>query len=85
MVYMQGRGRYNASRSNQTSHYGIMAGLRPYVGTANVLANRANSRQIIPPGAIPGLHYMREHDLLSVNPAGSGGIGRTRLLISRAM
>ena len=85
MVYMQGKGRYNAMRTNQTSHYGIMGGLRPYVGTGNVIANRANSRQRIPPGAIPGLRYMQEHDILSVNPAGSGGVGRMQLLISRAM
>ena len=84
MVYMQGKGRYNASRANQTSHFGIMGGLVPQTGIANVQSRRGTSMQTVPLEARPGLRYMRAHDILSKNPMGSGGVGRTRLLISRA-
>ena len=85
MVYMQGKGRYNASRANQTSHFGIMGGLRPMTNGPRVLSNRGRSQQTIPLSPARGLAYMQKHDILSKNPAGSGGIGRMRLLIHRAM
>jgi transglutaminase-like putative cysteine protease len=34
MVYMGGKGKNNASRSNQTTHFGIMGGLAPSTNVA---------------------------------------------------
>ena len=89
MVYMGGKGKNNASRSNQTSHFGIMGGLAP---TTNISAGvrmfrlkRARNFQHIPADAIAGYYYMLDHDLLSRNPAGSGGVGRTSVLVHRSI
>ena len=84
MVLMSGKARNNASRSNQTTHFGIMGGLGPSVGSGQqFMLRRARNTQRIPPGALAGKQYMVEHDILSKNPAGSAQIGRTALLVSR--
>lgn len=89
MVYMGGKGRNNASRSNQTSHFGIMGGLAPSTNVAQGVKRfrlrRARNQQVIPLSPRPGLAFMREHGILSVNPAGSGGIGLTKVLVDRSM
>ena len=89
MVYMGGRGKNNASRSNQTSHYGIMGGLAPSTninsGVRRFRLRRARNKQTIPLGAGPGLEFMRENGLLSKNPAGSGGVGLTAVLVERSI
>ena len=78
------RARYTSSMINQTSHFGIMGGLGPSVGSGQqFMLRRARNIQRIPPGAKAGKEYMVEHDLLSKNPAGSAKIGRTALLVSR--
>ena len=80
------RGRYNASRSNQTAHYGIMGGLAPSTNVPRMFRlRRATKRQTIPSMPIPGLAFMLQHNLLSRNPAGSGGIGLSRVLVGRSM
>ena len=67
--------RYISSVTNRTSVYGIMGGLanRRRSGTSSM--NRVTSRLAIPSGAAAGLQYMRMHNLLSVNPQCSGGVG----------
>ena len=82
---MQGKARYNASRTNQTSHYGIMGGLAPMGGTQQFLMRSSTRRLVIPPGAIEGKAYMEEHDILSKNPAGSAMIGRNATLVNRGI
>ena len=84
MVLMSGKARNNASRSNQTTHFGIMGGLGPSVGSGQqFMLRRARNIQRIPPGAVEGKEYMIDHDILSKNPAGSGKIGRSALLVQR--
>ena len=34
---------------------------------------------------VPGLQYMKDKDILSKNPAGSGLIGKTAVLVDRAL
>ena len=89
MVYMGGKGRNNASRSNQTSHYGIMGGLVPLTniaqGVKRFRLRRGRIRQTIPLMPVPGLQYMRAHDILSKNPAGSGGVGHNSVLVGREL
>ena len=83
---MSGKARNNASRSNQTTHFGIMGGLGPSVGTGQqFMLRRARNKQNIPSGPKAGKEYMIEHDILSKNPAGSGGVGKTSLLTSRVL
>ena len=56
-----------------------MGGLAPKVGKPvswNSQLNKATNYLEIPLKPIPGLAYMKEHDMLSKNPAGSGGVGR---------
>ena len=78
-----------SSMTNQTCHFGIMGGLAPSVGLrAGVRmfrSRRAKNMQQIPTGCVAGLQYMKEHDILSKNPAGSGGIGLTKVLVDRSM
>jgi len=79
----------SSSMTNQTCHFGIMGGLAPSVGLPAGVGmfrlRRARNKQPIPTGCIPGLEYMKEHDILSKNPAGSGGIGLTKVLVDRSM
>ena len=86
---MGGKGKNNAARSNQTSHYGIMGGLAPSTnlpqGVKRFRLRRARNKQTIPLMPVPGLDYMKEYDLLSRNPAGSGGVGLTKVLVDRSM
>ena len=65
-----------ASMSNQISHFGIMGGLYNRKISGRSSMNRVTSRLEIPAGAKEGFQYMKMHNLLSKNPAGSGGIGR---------
>ena len=78
-----------ASMISQTSHFGIMGGLAPSTniaqGVKRFRLRRARNRQTIPLMPGPGLAFMREHGLLSVNPAGSGGVGLTKVLVDRSM
>jgi hypothetical protein len=78
-----------SSMTNQTCHFGIMGGLAPSVGLPAGVGmfrlRRARNKQTIPTGCVPGLQYMKEHDILSKNPAGSGGIGLTKVLVDRSM
>jgi len=89
MVYLGGKGKNNASRSNQTTHFGIMGGLAPSTNVAQGVKRfrlrRARNKQTIPLMPIPGLQYMKEKDILSKNPAGSGGVGLSKVLVDRAM
>ena len=79
----------SSSMTNQTCHFGIMGGLAPSVGLPAGVGmfrlRRARNKQTIPTGCVPGLQYMKEHDILSKNPAGSGGIGLTKVLVDRSM
>ncbi len=67
-----------ASMTNQTSHFGIMGGIynRKISGISS--QNRVSSRLVIPSSASAGLNYMKMHNILSKNPAFSGGVGRTK-------
>ena len=89
MVYMGGKAKNNASRSNQITHYGVMGGLAPSTNVAQGVKRfrlrRARNKQTIPVMPIPGLEYMKEKDILSKNPAGSGGVGLSKVLVDRSM
>ena len=67
MVYMGGKAKNNASRSNQTSHYGIMGGLAPSIniaqGVKRFRLRRARNKQTIPLMPVPGLNYMKEYNV----------------------
>lgn len=82
MVLMNGskKARNAASSSNQTSHYGDMGGIPRLTGhTASILHKlQLNTGTPIPPGAVEGLTFMQQRGLLSVNPQGSGGVGKYR-------
>jgi hypothetical protein len=62
--------------ANQTSHLGIMGGLAKG-RTSGASGNRATNKLVIPRGAVKGLAYMKMHGILSRNPQGSGGVGKT--------
>ena len=83
------KGKNNASRSNKTSHYGIMGGLAPSTniaqGVKRFRLRRARNQQVIPLMPIPGLQYMKDKNILSKNPAGSGGVGLTKVMVDRSM
>jgi len=89
MVFMGGKGKNNGSRTNQVTHFGIMGGLAPSTnisqGTRMFRLKRARNQQVIPLRASPGLEYMREKNILSKNPLGSGGVGLTNVLVNRSM
>ena len=88
MVYMGGKGKNNSSRSNQTSHFGIVGVIGPILlmspfGPRTFRLQRATNKQMIPLRPVPGYNYMQAKDILSRNPAGSGGTGKTALLVAR--
>lgn len=78
------KARNTASITNNTCIYGIMGGLAPKVGSYGNIAvyNAKQNRggKGIPPqyaNCSPAtLEYLRANKLLSVNPQGSGGVGR---------
>lgn len=74
------KARNAASMSNQTSHYGIMGGTVSLIGRTwavrNAIVRRSTYCNCIPPGPEAGLLYMRQKQLLSVNPQCTGGVGR---------
>ena len=83
MVYMNGSkaARNAASITNNTKIFGIIGGLRPNVGLdASVNDNRANSRTLASQG-IKTQAQLKSKGLLSVNPAGSGGVGKKELFL----
>ena len=86
---MQGskRARHTSSISNKTSVFGIMGGLAPRTG----ITNAGIYRHILIKGAkgLPQLNgktpqqqqlYMKQNQLLSVNPLTSGGVGKRTLM-----
>lgn len=75
------KARNAASITNNTKIFGIIGGLRPNVGKdASVSDNRANSRTLASQG-IKTEAQMKARNLLSVNPASSGGVGKRELFI----
>jgi hypothetical protein len=87
--YMQGskKARNTPSISNKTSVFGIMGGLAPRTG----LSNTATYRHILIKGGrgLPQLYgktpqeqkqYLKQNNLLSVNPLSSGGVGKRTLM-----
>jgi hypothetical protein len=67
--------RYKSSITNNTRVFSIMNGLAPrsYSGRIN---SRATKKLVIPADPEEGLEYMKKHNILSKNPACSGGVGR---------
>ena len=75
------RATHRVAASNQTSHFGIMAGRPSVVGldsSARFQMRTRGSGTPIPTDPVAGLNFMRQRGLLSVNPQSSGGVGRTR-------
>ena len=83
--YMSGskKARRTPSITNNTNIFGLMGGLAPRVGTSDVAVYR--HQQIKGGRGLPELngktpeqqqYYMKVNKLLSVNPAGSGGVGK---------
>jgi len=86
---MQGskRARHTPSISNQTSIFGIMGGLAPRTGNMN----SGIYRHLLIKGSrgLPQLNgktpeqqqlYLKQNNLLSVNPLTSGGVGARTLM-----
>ena len=89
--YMQGskKARNTPSIANKTSIFGIMGGLAPRIGTSNVGTYR--HLQIKGSRGLPQLYgkpidyqqkYLKANKLLSVNPLGSGGVGKRVLMFN---
>jgi hypothetical protein len=87
--YMQGskRARNTPSITNNTKIFGIMGGLAPRVGLSN--AGTYNHQVIKGGRGLPQLYgksiafqknYLFTNKLLSVNPVGSGGVGKAVLM-----
>ncbi len=87
--YVQGskRARNTPSISNKTSVFGIMGGLAPRTGTSN--AGTYRHIQIKGSRGLPQLYgktpeqqqqYLKQNNLLSVNPLTSGGVGKRTLM-----
>jgi hypothetical protein len=83
------RARNTPSIANKTSVFGIMGGLAPRVGTSDVAVYR--HQQIKGSRGLPQLYgksidyqknYLKTNKLLSVNPLGSGGVGKRVLMFS---
>lgn len=86
---MQGskRARNTPSITNNTKIFGIMGGLAPRVGLSN--AGTYNHQVIKGGRGLPELYgkspsfqqnYLKVNKLLSVNPLGSGGVGKKTLM-----
>jgi hypothetical protein len=86
---MQGskKARNTPSITNNTKIFGIMGGLAPRVGLSN--AGTYNHQVIKGGRGLPQLYnksinyqrnFLLTHKLLSVNPVGSGGVGKGVLL-----
>lgn len=75
-----------ASIVNRTSVYGIMGGLTPKQGMplnqTTQKRLRGTNTLVIPLNPIPGLAYMKQNKLLSVNPQASAVVGKRALLMS---
>ena len=87
---MQGskKARSTPSIANNTKIFGIMGGLAPRVGLSDPAVYR--HQQIKGGRGLPILngktpaqqqYYMKTHNLLSVNPLSSGGVGKRMLMI----
>lgn len=79
------RARNAASMSNQTSHFGTMAGTVSLTGKTwavrNALVRNGNycnciGGQRIPIGSVAGLAFLKSKNALAVNPQCTGGVGR---------
>jgi len=62
-----------ASLTNKISHLGIMGGLASKIGRTNN-NTRPTNKLIIPKNSIDGYLFMKKYNLLSKNPAFSGGV-----------
>lgn len=81
------RARNTPSITNNTKIFGIMGGLAPRVGTSDVAVYR--HQQIKGSRGLPQLYgrtpaqqqtYLKQNNLLSVNPLTSGGVGKRTLM-----
>jgi len=77
------KARHTPSITNKTSIFGIMGGLSSSIGTSNVAVYR--HKQIKGSHGLPQLYgkpinyqqtYLKINNLLSINPLGSGGVGK---------
>ena len=82
---MQGskRARNTPSISNKGSIYGTMGGLAPRVGTYRHILIKGGKGLPQLNGKTPTYQkmYLFANNLVSVNPLGSGGVGKKNLLI----
>jgi hypothetical protein len=85
--YMSGskRARYASSISNQTSIFGDMGGLAPRVNATSMAVykhkqRKATNKTLVIPSSedttAKQITYLKDNNLVSVNPATSGGVGR---------
>jgi len=81
------RARHTPSITNSTKIFGIMGGLAPRVGTSDIAVYRhqlIKGARGLPElnGKTPAfqLNFLKVNRLLSVNPLGSGGVGKKTLL-----
>lgn len=79
------KARNAASMTNQTSHFGKMAGTVSLTGKTwavrNAIVRNGNycnciGGEQIPTGPVAGLAFLKSKNALSVNPQCTGGVGR---------
>jgi hypothetical protein len=90
--YMSGskKARSSPSITNNTNIFGNMGGLASVTGKSwfvrNAILHNSTTTNKIPLGPLgrfngPGYRYMKQHNLLSKNPACTGGVGRTQITL----
>ena len=86
------RARNKPSVTNKTTIFGIMGGMAPLTGKPvswqSNLQHKASNHLEIPLKPAPGLSYMQGNNkmgryMLSKNPVGSGGVGRSQYTYAR--
>ena len=90
MVLMSGsRSRYTSSITNNTNVYSVMGGLAPQNGInyngLKASKRRARNQQTLSADPVIGKKQMERLNILSKNPVGSGGVGRTSFIAARAI
>ena len=75
-----GRARNISSIMNRTDVLGSMAGSPSTVGrsrnVSDAIRSRASNARLIPSGVVAARAYLLANNLLTRNPAGSGGVGK---------
>ena len=79
------RVRFRTKNANSYKNIGILPGIVSNIGKgkSGILYNRAQHLNNLPNSYTEAVTYMKDNNILSVNPTGSAAIGRQALLIRR--